>query len=352
MGLHFQTVSTTNPLFRLLEYPGKNFGGAGVDLFFVLSGFLVGGLLMKEYKRTDALDVPRFIIRRGMKIWPAYYLFIFLEVATHAHPLRSFLWQNLLHVQNYAGSTILHSWSLAVEEHFYLALALGMGWMVSRRWKPDKMLKTLIVLLAVVAFVRTTCYFLFGAEAAFEQTHNRIDSLACGVILALAFNFYPDQFAALSKQRTLLTLTASLVVLFMCTCKATIIRNTIGFTILYIGAASFLLLVYSNSENFRHRLAYRVVATIGVNSYGIYLYHNSIRSACFSLAKHAPDNLQWPVLMLSQYSAAILLGVAMTRLVEWPILRYRDRLLPQSVADIGSIQPGQIKTQKALAATA
>ena len=52
------------------------FGWTGVDLFFVLSGFLVGGLLFRELRQQSGLDVRRFIIRRGFKIWPSYLVFL------------------------------------------------------------------------------------------------------------------------------------------------------------------------------------------------------------------------------------------------------------------------------------
>src|ERR1043165_6378202 len=58
-----------------LERIARNFTGfgwSGVDLFFVLSGFLVGGLLFKEIRARHSLDVKRFLLRRGFKIWPAY----------------------------------------------------------------------------------------------------------------------------------------------------------------------------------------------------------------------------------------------------------------------------------------
>jgi peptidoglycan/LPS O-acetylase OafA/YrhL len=308
----------------------------GVDLFFVLSGFLVGGLLMKEYKRTQALEVSRFIFRRGMKIWPAYYFFLILIVVTHAHPLGTFLWQNLLHIQNYAGTSIAHTWSLAVEEHFYLVLALAMGWMVRRHYAPQRILKLLLTVMVMVLVCRTICYFAFGAGVSFMQTQNRLDSLTCGVSLALLFHFFPKQFQALSRRKRILAPVAALVVLFLCTVRNEMIMHTIGYTITYIGAAAFLLLVYSHSERIRNWIPYRIVAVIGVYSYGIYLYHNAVRNPALTLAKHAPPALQWPVLMLLQYSAAIVAGAALTRIVEWPFLRYRDRILPQRVGDIGS----------------
>src|ERR1700675_1801152 len=53
-------------------------GWAGVDLFFVLSGFLISGLLFSEYKTRNSISFKRFFIRRGLKIYPAFYLFLFL----------------------------------------------------------------------------------------------------------------------------------------------------------------------------------------------------------------------------------------------------------------------------------
>lgn len=346
MGVHFYTVPTNNPLFLILQYPGQRFGGSGVDLFFVLSGFLVGGLLMKEYKASKSLDARRFIFRRGLKIWPSYYFFIFLEVVTHSHPLKSFLLQNLLHVQNYTGSALRGTWSLAIEEHFYLALALSMAWMVRRGWAPQRMLKWFLTVMVAVLILRTGLYMIFGQVATFQQTQSRLDSLVCGVVLALLFHFFPEKFQALSRRKGLLVAITALVVLYLCLNDSMFIANTIGFSIVYVGAGAFLLLVYSHSGRIRNWLPYRAVAAIGVYSYGIFLYHASVRDACLRLAQRFPASLQWPIVMVTQYSAAILLGMVMTRIVEWPFLRYRDRIMPQHVADIGSLKEATAEATK------
>ena len=336
MGNHFMTVPTNNLLYRFLQYPGQQIGGRGVDLFFVLSGFLVGGLLIKEYKTSISLDARRFIFRRGMKIWPAYYVYIFLVAVTHWHPLSSFLWQNLLHVQNYAGSSLSQTWSLAIEEHFYLALAVSMAWMVRRKWTPHRMMKWFLVLMGVELIIRTICYLTLGKHSAMMHTQCRLDSLVCGVVLALLFYFFPEKFLALSRRWILLSIITVAVVIYLFLNNSILIESTIGYTIIYVGAGAFLLLVYSHSGSIRNWIAYRAVAAIGVYSYGIYLYHASIRGTCLHLALRFPSTLQWPVVMVTQYASAILLGVVMTRIVEWPFLRYRDRIIPQRVADIGS----------------
>ncbi len=87
-------------------------GWIGVDLFFVLSGFLISGLLFQEYKSTGKLNVRRFILRRGLKIWPSYYLlilatmlfYIFIARASE-HPFpKHEIAISALFVRNYFGA--------------------------------------------------------------------------------------------------------------------------------------------------------------------------------------------------------------------------------------------------------
>src|SRR5262252_1494496 len=105
-------------------------GWVGVDLFFVLSGFLISGLLYSEYKKRGDISFRRFFIRRGMKIYPAFYVMLLATYVGqllfwHAppQPFSSYL-REILFVQNYRFAIWGHTWSLAVEEHFYIALAL------------------------------------------------------------------------------------------------------------------------------------------------------------------------------------------------------------------------------------
>lgn len=104
-------------------------GGSGVDLFFVLSGFLIGGLLFLELKRYGRINLKRFYIRRGFKIYPAFYCLLAstLVVQKLEHlpfpPARPLLGE-VFFLQNYLGGIRGHTWSLAVEEHFYIVLPL------------------------------------------------------------------------------------------------------------------------------------------------------------------------------------------------------------------------------------
>src|SRR3954471_18115117 len=123
LGWHFND-SSGNVVVDVLQWPGQTFGWVGVDLFFVLSGFLMGRIVLGEHARTGGFDGRRFPLRRVLKLWPVLYLFLAVHALFGAEPLGSYFWQNALHVQNFAGTSLSHLWSLAVEEHFYLVLAL------------------------------------------------------------------------------------------------------------------------------------------------------------------------------------------------------------------------------------
>lgn len=90
--------SPFRPLFLWLGY-SDHIGVLGVDIFFVLSGFLVGGLLMKEWKVRRGIDGKRFLIRRGFKIWPQYYFYLAVILLTgppgRRPPLRSRTWHGI-----------------------------------------------------------------------------------------------------------------------------------------------------------------------------------------------------------------------------------------------------------------
>jgi len=104
----------------------KDVGWAGVDLFFVLSGFLISGLLFLEYKKRGSIDFKRFFIRRGLKLYLAFYVLLATTFAVqHAlHRLSGFdnYRHEIIYLQNYLPGIWDHMWTLAVEEHFYILL--------------------------------------------------------------------------------------------------------------------------------------------------------------------------------------------------------------------------------------
>ncbi len=175
-------------------------GWTGVDLFFVLSGFLVSGLLFREYARVGEVHAGRFLARRGLRIYPAFYVFIVsTSIATGTLGTRQFAAEATF-VQNYLPALWDHTWSLAVEEHFYFLLALVVAALVrrdiarSRTNVPPRVGRDpFVALVPIFGAVALTELALRMATARYGQpyfthhlypTHLRLDSLLFGVLLA------------------------------------------------------------------------------------------------------------------------------------------------------------------------
>lgn len=317
----------------LIESPFLNriegFGWIGVDVFFVLSGFLVGGLMMKEWARTGNVDTWRFLKRRAFKIWPAYYAFLFIVAAIHIRPLKSFFWQNFFSVQNYFPTTLAHTWSLAVEEHFYLGLAALVALFTARRWRPATLLSACLVIALLVEAVRAL--LLFHGHPAYFYTHTRIDALMLGVALAATKTFWPQTFLALQRQRAFL-----LALIVIAIWRLYVDRDaypevdamTSPFLITFVDYASAALLLLLYRPGGSHGRLYRLVARIGVFSYGIYLWHVSVERPVKWAVAHVPHPLVAVTSTLLPYVLAIPLGILATELIELPFLRLRQRLVP------------------------
>ena len=130
MGWHLNGPRTGIAPVEILLTPGRMFGWAGVDLFFVLSGFLVGRMIFKEYQRSAGFDYPRFLIRRIFRLWPLLYAFIAVMLSLSGKDKLLSLLKIALHIQNYPFlgkmKTAPHTWSLAVEEQFYVLFAIAL----------------------------------------------------------------------------------------------------------------------------------------------------------------------------------------------------------------------------------
>src|SRR3712207_571769 len=329
LGAHFSKEPSGNAVLDLLTWPGDTFGWAGVDLFFVLSGFLVGTLVFTEHVRTGRFDGRRFTVRRLLKLWPVLYLFLAVQVLAGPEPVRTYLWQTALHVQNYAGTSLTHLWSLAVEEHFYLALALLFP-LYARRRRSPRVLAALLAGLLVATFALRVWGELHGVSDVRLQwrTHFRVDGLAAGLLLALVSVHWPDRFAQLHRQRALLlTVLAGGVLWLSRVDKDTALGSTLGYTVAYLTAAAVLLLVYRARWVPRVRWVSVPAAFVGRYSYGIYVWHVFAAQIAMELGgwtPHAPD----PAAVLVRYAAALGVGVLATAVDEKPVLRLRNRLLP------------------------
>ena len=268
-------------------------GYLGVDVFFVLSGFLITGLLVGEHVRTGRIDLPAFWTRRVRRLLPALAVLLAVVIVTMriagdqlalASARGDFLstlfyvanWHFILSGQSYfeqyvAVSPLRHTWSLGIEEQFYLLWPL-LTWLVLGRWG-RRSLGFLAVVGAVVSFVLMALLFdPADPSRAYYGTDTRIGELLVGAVLAVAL-------AGPARERILrlarpLTVPALAVVLVAIGLLADSSPAYYG-----AGAAVFALAVATAIAGFEagspasRIFAIRPAVALGVISYGVYLWH-------------------------------------------------------------------------------
>ncbi|MGV3722814.1 MAG: acyltransferase family protein [Actinomycetota bacterium] len=322
-------------------------GWLGVHLFFVLSGFLVAGLLFREHQRTGRLDIRRFLIRRAFKIYPSFWLLLAvtlpLAYLSPVRPTPTQLASELLFLQSYVPGYWMHTWSLAVEEHFYLLLAGSLMLLLRLRRTADPFALIPCVTLAIgiaclAARVATTASAPFQHYTHVFPTHLRLDALSFGVCLSYWFHLHRDAWALFMKRHVTRLWLLSLVCLapltaFEITTGWFVI--TVGMTVGYVGIGALLMAaVYSESlaappgRGVGHVVG-RVLAWLGRNSYGIYLWHLAVAVWAVGKLKVLVDpDMPYSVELAIYFLGSIALGAVATRLVERPLLELRDRWRP------------------------
>lgn len=308
-------------------------GWAGVDLFFVLSGFLVSGLLFGEYRRRRSLSVGRFLVRRGLKIYPPFYFFLIVQgawmtfVLGEPPPLRRVIYEALF-VQNLFGGVFIHTWSLGVEEQFYLSLPLlllillrlGRG-----RENPFSSLAAIVIFIAV-ALPALRLMQLFPRTL-------KMDALMFGVLLAYLHHYHAGAFASFVRRWRWVLLSVG-VLLVSPSLKLPYdnwLIRTLGTTPLYVGFGAILMFTMSCTAPAAGMAdhAASLLAAIGRYSYSIYLWHMTVRYLFWREDWQLTDSAAGFMVVFPVYIVlSIVMGVAMSRLVEMPVLALRDRWFP------------------------
>jgi peptidoglycan/LPS O-acetylase OafA/YrhL len=187
---------------RYLATSVNRFGWTGVDLFFVLSGFLIGGQLWKELKASGTVDVRRFILRRGFRIWPLYYsLAAFLLAERLLLGIKRpglFLWIDATFLDNYFPDhhQIDGGWSLSLEEQFYLLIPIAL--MVGAKFvSPRSLLRLALLWLFALPIIRHFVLLASSNAAATDSTiyhsfYTHSDGLAIGLLISWITTWKPE----------------------------------------------------------------------------------------------------------------------------------------------------------------
>lgn len=308
------------------------FDGAfyGVDLFFVLSGLLITTLLLQEQQRNGRVDYWRFWRRRFWRLMPALMLFL-LAYCIFA-PL---LWPelqdvytdalvSLLYLADYgiaffdSPNTLLHMWSLSVEEHFYL-LWPPLLMLLVRRTRPGQLWRPVLALLAL-GWVWRVLWVLLGQQfyEIFFRFDTRATGLLAGSLLAVLQLEQPAWFQALRQRLTHFMWLVLAVPLLMAQAWDDMNAMLWGMTVVECATAVLLLAVVQRNGAIYEMLSARVLVVLGKLSYGIYLWH-------YPVARYLRSDLPWPVAVALTLLISTALAALSYYTVERWALRQRDK---------------------------
>jgi peptidoglycan/LPS O-acetylase OafA/YrhL len=300
-------------------------GNIGVDVFFAISGFLICGLLLEEFRRTGDISLRGFYVRRCFRVLPPFYVtlaaicsFSVLGIIPINHTL---LPSCLLFYRNYmplgmdehGGFYTAHFWSLAVEEHFYLLWPVFL-----LALKPKRAGKVaLLIALTVFGWRQLVIYHWPSVNFA-TRTDTRIDSLIWGCLAALYFPEIKRVFERVRFSELWLPIAAILLV-----AEA---AHVPGLTLLRAVLLPALILstVIQPTSLLGYILEWQVIRWIGTISYSLYLWQELfLPELASTTAKGTFRNLQhWPANVL----AMLLCAVLSRYLIEIPMTRLGHRL--------------------------
>ncbi|MFM1931931.1 MAG: hypothetical protein RL226_1234 [Bacteroidota bacterium] len=318
-------------------------GLIGVEVFFVLSGFLIGGILLKSFEthQGDAGMLKEFWIRRWLRTLPLYYLVLVFRYFFIAPEVGSNLVYYFFFLQNnfYGISFMDVSWSLVIEEWFYLLAPVPLL-LVFRRGGMDGLKKAIPLMIAVILLLRATMVYRYNTpyEGLNGLVPVRMDALLIGVLLSLLRRdggVWSKLASAKFAFGGLLLLLAYLVYYHsvssgpMNGVNDHFALRAFGFTVLPL-TIGCLLPWFSELKVEKRFGLQQLVHRTALYTYALYLIH----PMCFDVL-HGWNLSDKPLLLFlagSTFSYAV--AALVYHLIEAPILRWRDRMVPASYSRV------------------
>lgn len=294
-------------------------GGMGVDLFFVLSGWLLGSQLFKEMEHGE-INVRRFWIRRWMRTLPAYYVVLLYtitqQVLTKEDP--STPWTYFFFIQNYDDSLDIFSvsWSLAVEEQFYLFIAPFLAFTLYLR--PRLRLALLLLIFCLPSAFRY--YDLYSSNL---ETHVRLDGCIMGVLLACLKHQHKLIWNVLLKYSLAMAVIAT-IFFILCFYQRLFPLSWLGDP--GFAARAFMFgawVIFANSnDRVSWNFYFPSANYIATRSYAIYLLHPD----AIAIMNRLPFELPFVVYLGMVFLLSVLAAEALYRIVELPFMNMRSRV--------------------------
>jgi peptidoglycan/LPS O-acetylase OafA/YrhL len=348
---------------RLL--PMIYFGWTGVDLFYILSGYLIAGQIWREVEITGTVRFGRFVLRRGFRIWPLYFAFagvftpLYLLGSCHVNWLREalgplescsspgvlFKLSDSLFYSNYVAGVVRGSWSLSTEEQFYILLPLAVA-LVGPRLPLRAWIIIIIVAMTAVELARySTASSLTSQglpikevkDVMYSPGHLRCQGLLLGALIALAQKLQPSLLKPRQNRAGLL---AALGIALAGTSLAVVLRTASPIILTYFSLALFYgsltcVMMMVRQTRFLKRLGICSLNLYRMSrlSFGVYLCHFYTGKICIALAgptliaTFGNGHLSFLLALLLVSVSAFLFSAITFVLIEHPFLKIRERTL-------------------------
>lgn len=325
-----------------------SFGWMGVDLFFVLSGYLIASQLLRPLAQNQSPDYGKFFCRRLLRTLPAYTVVLalyFLAPGLRERATIQPFWQFLTFTENLfidvgRGTAFSHVWSLCVEEQFYLIFPLAVMILAVR----PQTTKTIIAIVAILVLgigLRGYLWLAHVSPEAFDPagipipsnymqwiyypTWSRLDGLLAGISVAAIEIFHPTWWRNITSRPNLLLalgiLGIGMAILWFGRQISTLYPTIFAFPLLALSMAA-LVAGASDSRSLAGRYSVPGAKALATSAYSLYLSHK----IAFHLAAPADDGVpDWLHLGLA-LGLALIFGSVLYGCVERPFLRLRDRM--------------------------
>lgn len=325
--------------FRLIDI-----ANLGVRMFFIISSFLIVGILLKDVEK-NRFSIKQFYFKRVMRTFPAFYVYLLLLFCVLNY-LNIFEWEQFwrapVYLENYHSRSIWndkqwfvgHTWSLAVEEQFYIVVALLFLMVNNKYINKNKLIIILITIIIVIPFIRVSYMFVSWIPDVFRGSMHRsfetvADSLAIGGMMALvADKVINSRIYAFFKNKILLLLVVILAIQFLNSSylveviglRVRYIYNFFGLTVINFSMAIIMMgLIYNPNRNFITKLLNtKFFITIGLWSYSIYLWQQLWLYS-------------WNFSIYYKFIGILICSVLSYYFIELPFLKIRDNYLRKKI---------------------
>jgi peptidoglycan/LPS O-acetylase OafA/YrhL len=328
-----------------------SFGWTGVDLFFVLSGFLISSQLFSQINKGQSISFKLFFLKRFFRIVPAflvtvalYFCFPFFREKESLPPLWKFLTftQNLgLNLKD--SGTFSHCWSLCVEEHFYFVLPIIL--IVAQSAKILKKAYWIIIALFLLGFAIRIYSFnhlylpkmedgnawVYWYKYIYYPTYNRLDGLLVGVSIAAIYQFLPTVWNKIARYGNLFIVLGLMVLTgayFLCEDSMAFNASIFGFPLIAIGYG-FIVVGAVCPTSILYKWHSKLTTLIATLSYAVYLTHKGVISMTHRLLSDyiSDNNLMLLICMATCIGFAYLLHLT----IEKPFMKLRNRIIKPTV---------------------